>query len=289
MTVRWARLIPVLTYVQAHLERKLTLSLLSKRAGLSPSRFHHVFAAAVGETPRAYVERLRLERAAFRLLFHDSSMLRIAIDSGYRNPETFGRAFRRRHDLAPREYREWAQQQISTRRDPARQRALPATAECTLGATKVTQLRPAHLASIRHVGPYELVPESIFDQLEAWARRRRIPGPRIWMGIGHDAPLTTVPEKLRFDAALVVPTPFEAQDDIGYQYFAGGAFAVTTHVGEYTTLPAAYQRVFQRLKSLRGYQVIGLPAIEIYHTVAVSLAARLNQTDICLPVTPLLR
>jgi AraC family transcriptional regulator len=289
VTAGWARLLPVLAHIQAHLERNLSLAVLSKQAGLSPSRFHHVFAAAVGETPRAYVERLRIERAAFRLLIHESSMLRIAIDSGYRNPETFSRAFRRRYDLAPRAYRTWAEQQISTRTGAARGDRALVTDDCTVSATKVTQLRPAHLACIRHRGPYELVPESLFDELEAWARRRRIPGPRIWMGIGYDAPTMTAPEQLRFDAALVVPAPFVAQNDIGYQYLGGGAFATTTHVGGYHTLPTAYARVFPRLRSLRGYQVIGLPAIEIYHTSVVNLSARLNQTDICLPVVPRVR
>ena len=76
-------------------------------------------------------------------------------------------------------------------------------------------LRPAHLAFRRHVGPYESVPESLFDELEDWAARRELPGPPVWMGIGHDAPGTTPPEQLRFDAALVVPGPFAPEGQIG--------------------------------------------------------------------------
>jgi hypothetical protein len=70
-----------------------------------------------------------------------------------------------------------------------------------ISATKVIRLRPLHVAFVRHVGPYESVPESIFEELEQWAARRRLTGPPVWMGIGHDAPVTTPPEQLRFDSA----------------------------------------------------------------------------------------
>ena len=113
-----------------------------------------------------------------------------------------------------------------------------------------------------------------------------MPGPPVWMGIGHDAPGTTPPERLRFDAALVVPGPFASDGKVGYQLLPGGPFAVTTHVGPYETLPAAYGAIFPRLLALPGYQLVGLPAVEIYHTTRVNVRYRLNHTDLCLPVSP---
>jgi AraC family transcriptional regulator len=104
------------------------------------------------------------------------------------------------------------------------------------------------------------------------------------MGIGHDAPGTTPPERLRFDAALVVPGPFAFEGNIGYELLPGGTFAITTHVGPYETLPAAYGAIFPRLLALPGYRLVGLPAVEIYHTTRVNARYRLNHTDLCLPV-----
>jgi DNA gyrase inhibitor GyrI len=49
------------------------------------------------------------------------------------------------------------------------------------------------------------------------------------MGIGHDAPVTTPPEQLRFDAALAVSGPFAPEGRIGHQFLRGGHFAITTH------------------------------------------------------------
>ncbi len=141
-----------------------------------------------------------------------------------------------------------------------------------------------HLAFLRHIGPYESVPATLFDAIEQWAMKRRMPGPRVWLGIGHDAPITTPPEHLRFDAALVAPGPFEPDGQIGYQKLAGAEFAVTTHAGSFETLPAAYAAIFPRVTALPGYRMIGLPVVEIYHSASVNTQLRLNQTDIYLPV-----
>lgn len=62
---------------------------LSRKAGLSPFYLQRLFEAAIGETPKAYTSRLRLERGAFRLLVHDSNVLDIALECGFQSHETF--------------------------------------------------------------------------------------------------------------------------------------------------------------------------------------------------------
>jgi AraC family transcriptional regulator len=282
----WETLIPLLVHIQANLDQDLGLAALSRKAGLSPFHLQRLFKAAIGETPKAYISRLRVERAAFRLLIHDSSVLDIALECGFQNHETFIRAFRRRFGKSPRGYRKWMRDHASPSNEPDTERLPDAAQAFEISSTKVIPLRPMHLAFRRHVGPYESVPESIFDELEEWAVRHRLPGPPVWLGIGHDAPVTTPPEQLRFDAALVVPGPFAPEGRIGYQLLPGGPFAVTTHAGSYDTLPAAYAAIFPRVMALPGHQFAGLPVVEIYHTAKVNVRYQLNHTDICLPVVP---
>lgn len=285
MTAEWDSLLPLLVHIQAHLEEDIGLAALSRKAGLSPFHLQRRFKAAIGETPKAYTSRLRLERAAFRLLVHDSTVLDIALECGFQTPETFLRAFRRHFGRTPSEYRERLREELSAWHETGSEDCADRAPAFEISATKVIPMRPVHLAFRRHVGPYESVPESLFDDLEAWAARRGVPGPPVWMGIGHDAPGTTPPERLRFDAALVVPGPFVSDGKVGHQLLPGGPFAVTTHVGPYETLPAAYGAIFPRLLALPGYQLVGLPAVEIYHTTRVNVRYRLNHTDLCLPVS----
>lgn len=277
-------LVPLLVHIQAHLEDDLSLTALSLKAGVSPFHLQRRFKAAIGETPKIYTSRLRLERAAFRLLVHDSTILDIALECGFQTPEAFLRAFRRQFGHTPSKYRASSRKELSAWKETESEDCSGKAAGFEISSTKVIPMKPVHLAFWRHVGPYESVPESLFDELETWAARSGISGPRVWMGIGHDAPGTTPPERLRFDAALVVPGPFAAVGNIGHQILPGGPFAVTTHVGPYETLGTAYGSIFRRLLDLPGYELVGLPAVEIYHTTRVNVQYRLNHTDLCLPV-----
>ena len=278
----WETLTPLLVHIQANLDQDLSLAALGSRADLSPAHLQRVFKAGVGETPKRYVMRLRVERAAFCLLAHDSTVARIATDCGFPRPETFIRAFRRRFGKTPREFRSSVRAKLAGGK-PERRETLEAR-RFELSKTRLIDIRATHVAFRRHVGPYEDVPERIFDELERWASHRRLSGARIWMGIGHDAPGATPPELLRFDAALVVPGPFEPSGIVGYQLLPGGLHAVTTHVGPYETLGAAYAMVFPRLATFKEYIPVGLPAVEVYHTARISVHFALNHTDICLPM-----
>jgi AraC family transcriptional regulator len=271
----------LLVHIQAHLDEDLSLDVLSAKASLSPAHFQRTFQALVGETPKNYVARLRLERAAFRLLIHDATLLDIALDCGFQNHETFTRAFRRRFGMPPSSYRAWVRTQAHQRPETVAEQPDDAY---SISGTMIRRLHRAHLAFIRHVGPYEAVPDTLFDSLEDWATNQGLAGPRIWMGIGHDAPGPTRPEHVRFDAALVVPSAFAPRGPIGHQVFEGGEFGVTTHAGPFVTLPAAYAAIFPRVTQLPKHQLIGLPAVEIYQTARVNARLQLNVTDICLPV-----
>ena len=206
-------LLPLLTHIQAQLDGDLALHALGRRVGLSSFQLHRRFTAALGETPMQYTTRLRLERAALRLLIQDATVLDIALDCGYRHHETFTRAFKRHFGQIPSTYRQWIQTQRVKAKAPARGQGeapggldrgrVVAGPGFELSPTKVVRLQAMHLAFLRHFGPYELVPGSLFDELHAWATRRRLAGPRLWLGIGHDAPITTPPDKLRFDAGIL--------------------------------------------------------------------------------------
>lgn len=305
MSLDWSTLTQVLVTIQSGLDGDLALAPLAASVGLSPWQLQRGFQAALGESPKAYVERLRLERAAFRMLVQDASLTEIALDCGYQAPETFARAFRRRYGQSPQQWRLALWQRLAATPEPAPGRVLEPR-ESGLSQTRLVRLHSLHLAAIRHLGPYESVPESMFDRLSEWADQRRIPLPRRWLGIGHDAPGMVPAAQLRFDAALVVGAPFEPDGDLVHRVLPAMDVALTTHVGPYTSLPAAYARILPRLLADPRWTVVGLPAIEFYHCARVSVHAALNRestgenapafepvlgvpgsvnhTDICLPV-----
>src|SRR5215472_9971555 len=81
------------------------LRTLAAWAGASPFQLHRAFRAMVGESPKQYTLRLRLERAATRLVKRDASVLEVALGAGFRSHEVFTRAFSRRFGVTPNAYR----------------------------------------------------------------------------------------------------------------------------------------------------------------------------------------
>lgn len=278
------KLIPLLVYIQANLDQDLSLETLASRTELSPFHFHRLFQSTVGETLKRYTQRLRLERAAIQLVLQDATILNVALDSGFHNHETFSREFKRRFQITPRAYRRSGRRKLDV---SSRSRSLldERYQDFELSRTKVIRLSQLHLAFIRHVGSYEAVSDKLWHKLTRWAKSKLPLLDLIFLGIAHDAPGVTPPEKLRFDAAIVVPEPFSPEGAVGCQLIGPADFAVTTHVGHFNTLPKAYATLVHRIGRMKGYRLDGVPTIEVYRTTHVDAHREMNHTEIYIPVS----
>ena len=82
-------------YIQNNLDRDLSLESVSSAVGASASYFHRLFKARLGETIKAYVDRLRVERSLYDIRISDLNLLQISLRYGFKNPETYSRVFKR--------------------------------------------------------------------------------------------------------------------------------------------------------------------------------------------------
>src|SRR6185503_17259861 len=98
-------LLQLLRAIRHRLDANVSLDALAERAGWSPFHLHRAFRRMVGETPKQYTLRLRLEGAAARLLASDDSVLNVALAAGFTSHEVFTRAFRRHFGRTPAAYR----------------------------------------------------------------------------------------------------------------------------------------------------------------------------------------
>ena len=98
-------LLHVLRAIRRRLDANVSLDALATRAGWSPFHLHRAFTRMVGETPKQYTLRLRLEGAAARLLASDDSIVDVALAAGFKSHEVFTRAFRRHFGRTPAAYR----------------------------------------------------------------------------------------------------------------------------------------------------------------------------------------
>jgi len=78
---------------------------LAQRAGLSPSRFAHLFREQTGLTPQRLLEQNRLRTAKQLLRETPLSIQEVAGEVGYADPFYFSKRFRRAFGLSPRAWR----------------------------------------------------------------------------------------------------------------------------------------------------------------------------------------
>jgi AraC family transcriptional regulator of arabinose operon len=87
------------------LAEPITVSELARRAGLSASRFGHLFAEQVGVSPMRYLERQRMRLAEQLLDLTPRTVAEIARTVGYDDPLYFSSRFRAYAGTAPTTYR----------------------------------------------------------------------------------------------------------------------------------------------------------------------------------------
>jgi AraC family transcriptional regulator len=76
-------------------------------ARLYLSRYHldRIVSGVAGEPPSRFRRRILLERAAYRLLTTDHSILDVAVEAGYGSHEAFTRAFTKAYGVGPQHWR----------------------------------------------------------------------------------------------------------------------------------------------------------------------------------------
>jgi AraC family transcriptional regulator len=303
----------VLDYIRANRSGELSLEELAAVASFSPFHFHRVFKSVVGENLREHIQRTRLEYAATTLVTRPHlDILEVALENGFNSASAFARAFKERFGMSASDWRRGCAPLGSK---PGEADSKPGKAERNEGkATSRPEPHPAstsgddagdikeetmdvnvqtlpsyRVAYLRHIGPY--APEGISDvwhRLARWAGARDLwPEDRVCLGIVHDNPRVTEPDRCRYDAAVVVPPGFRADGEVNLLEVPGGKYAVSHFVGKPWEIGAVYDRIFAEWLPGSGYQPDDRLIFELYRGQAYDAASGTFTCDVCAPVRPL--
>ncbi|MEV8595457.1 helix-turn-helix domain-containing protein [Streptomyces sp. NPDC052012] len=92
-------------HILRHISEPLTVVDLAAHAHVSDRHLTRLFKNELGMTPHAYIESVRVEKARHELESSDATLDRIATLCGFNTTDTLVRAFRRRLNTTPTEYR----------------------------------------------------------------------------------------------------------------------------------------------------------------------------------------
>lgn len=101
------RIDKVVNYILSHMNEELNLAVLARIANYSPFHFQRLFKELIGESPKQFIIRMRLENAAFLIITHrHKSIGEIAENSGFSSVSTFARAFKNYFGVTAQQLRE---------------------------------------------------------------------------------------------------------------------------------------------------------------------------------------
>lgn len=285
------RLLRVLAHVQEHLDEPLALENVAAVACFSPYHFHRVFKGMIGESLMGHIRRLRLERAASRLKLSALPVTQIAFEAGYETHEAFTRAFKSAFGVAPIHFRSQktspavpAPSGVHFRHPRKLKHFKTQRGRIQTMNVQIQKIEPMRVAFMRHVGPYDTVGATWDEFLPFLGKEGLLGGDSRFIGICHDDPDVTPPEKIRYDACVTVDDAFQPAGDIGVQIIAGGEYAVTTHFGPYQKLGDSYAKLLGQWLPRSGRELRSAPCFEIYLNDPESTEANDLLTDIYAPL-----
>lgn len=287
------RILRVLVHIQEHLDEALCLEELAAVASFSPCHFARIFQGMVGEPLMTHIRRLRLERAALRLKHAAHPVTRIAFEAGYETHEAFTRAFHALFGCSPTQFREqqavetWPPSPSNIHYDPTGGGPREFTPHHSGGIRMdacLKQMDALRVAFVRHIGPYHEVGPT-WEKLCKWAGRRWLFGRKtVLLGLCHDDPQVTPPERIRYDACIVVSEKVQAEGEVGIQVIPAGEYAMTVHHGPYSDLAQTYAQLCGEWIPQQGHELRSAPSLEIYQNDPNKTPPEKLLTEVYVPV-----
>ncbi|UCH51710.1 MAG: AraC family transcriptional regulator [Chloroflexota bacterium] len=314
-----ARVNRVIDYIEENIDKDLSLERLAEVAQFSPFYFHRIFSAMVGETLYGFIQRVRVEKAAAKLILNPTkSVTDIAFECGFSSAPVFARAFRETFNMSASDWRSGGHLGYGKNSEPKSKESqsvgnirqdFEVKAHYNQGTVQqmwriemknkeiqtnveVKDMSEMHVAYIRHIGPYRGdhgLFDRLFNKLMAWAGPRgllRFPETKV-LTVYYDNPDITDESKLRTDACITVPEDTQAEGEIGKSTIPAGKYAIAHFEITPDQYQDAWNAVYGGWLPESGYQPEDGPCYELYLNNPKEHPQGKHVVDICVPVKPL--
>jgi len=233
------RILKALIYIEDHFQEEMTVEELAQIACYSPFHFQRLFRFIVGENVYQYIKRLRIARAAAKLCYSDQRITDIALDTDYKTPSAFTRAFKQCMGKSPRNYR-----LLYGEIDMINKKIFELP---MIEPDEIKQEKDISIIFIRKTGNYDVSSKAAWDALSTLIRDNLSDEDAAklrYFSIAWDDPKIVEEEKLRFDACVSEDSRIPVKGKFARKVIPGGKYAVFTHHGKPDTLMETYDRIF---------------------------------------------
>ncbi|HBS88890.1 MAG: hypothetical protein A2W91_00885 [Bacteroidetes bacterium GWF2_38_335] len=274
----------VLVFINKNLGEKLDLNILASVSNFSPFHFHRIVRAFINEPLGTYIIRLRVEMAAGLIENTDLSITDICFKVGYDSLSSFNKAFKKRFDISPSEYRENKNAKLNYMKENDME------AQINLLnfklKPKVKDYKNKKAVYIQSFGDYSgpATGESWNKIFEFVKKNRLFHWKTECFGISLDNPDITETDKCRYMACVTVSKEVKPDGEVGVTNIEGGRFAVFRYRGPYSNLNLVYAAIIRRWLPQSGYDLREQPLMEKYLNNPAKTKPERLLTEIYVPV-----
>lgn len=286
----------VLQHIESCLDEPPELEELASTACFSPYHFHRLFTAVMGESVAAYIRRLRLQRAAWRLSYSRLPVTEIALEAGYDRVEVFTRAFRSGFGMPPSTYRKKGGASAFSRvENPGACLFYHSHPEVDSVDIQIKKHPPVLVAALRHIGAYEACGPAWNTLCQAVATHKLMHADTVAYGVSYDDPDITPKEKCRMDVCVSLPkgmsenspelAPLLRDGNISLRYIGSDReHAAILVKGPYSLLHPAYRSFFREWLPQSGREPDDTAGFEAYYNDPSTTAPEELLTEIFIPL-----
>ncbi len=284
-------------HVFDHLDDEVSPQVVAQEACFSIFHFHRIFRGMMGESICDFIKRIRLERAAWRLI-QGASVTDTAFDAGFGSHAAFTRAFHERFGSSPSEFR-GRHIQVFELQNPTGLHYDPQGRPPIVRPLKGDQMMDVEIrtqpairtAALDHRGPYWQIGQA-FAELCRWAEAAGVPlreggaiRPRSLYGIYYDCPDESPAAELRSDACVAIPDDFAiAEGPVREVVIPAGTYAVATYVGPYSGMGDGWARFMGQFLPQTGREPGEGFNFECYVDDCDVAPVDQLRTELCVPV-----
>jgi AraC family transcriptional regulator len=295
----------VLEFIQMNLAEDLSLQRLSEIANYSPFHFQRVFTDAVGESPKQYVIRLRLERIAHYLkVFPGLSISDLAEKSGLTSLSTFSRAFNNYFGVNAEDYRKMTN-------DEYRMFCKTNSKKCKTAVINTPDLcirdfsldeimewkNKVDISTKRVQGFGEIYMSTCLDNSDAislafrklcrWAEPRELLSAETrFVGTLLDIPFITSVEKCRYWAGITFPADVKLPKEASVAHIPDGFYANYRLNGNLLTTVKSLAFFNHGWLPQSGYAIKEVMGYEVYSENPANKPSETIDREILIPVRP---
>lgn len=267
----------VQVYINQHLFESLEAESLSQMAGLSLFHFRRVFREITGENVGSYIQRLRLEYIAYKLIATDVQLSNLIQQVQVYTKFSLSKAFRKHFGLSPMEYRKQFRLTGKNGQEGIQLDLQPRIKRMSSLPILYLQVGDAY----NNLKVYR----NLWKKLITFAQENKLMNSlNTFISVSLDEPSVTKPEQCRFYLGITVDETFKPSGPFGIMQIKGGLYAIFRHKGSHSLLPGFYRDIYLNWFPAAGYRQSEPLTFERYITTPREVPDSDLITEIYIPI-----